>query len=191
MSFLNIRGLLQARKAWNAFTTKVQSKLHKLHRSRATEKPNYQHNATRKPAFWRSLSLQSRFKRKRRTTQPLHKFGYRLRHRLQNGPAPVYIDQLFLEPSSFLKQHQPSASNREVKTSSPSAKKKELTIDQQATVAGASNEDGDHGNHVADDMWESMVLASPQLHRINERAEEFITRFRAEMQLQEMVARHF
>ncbi|KAK3014692.1 hypothetical protein RJ639_009622 [Escallonia herrerae] len=187
-----MRRLLRARKAWRAFTTKLQSKLHKLHRSKAIQKPNYQLNTTRKPAFWRSLSLQSRFNRKRWTTQPVHKLSHHRRHRLQKGPAPVYIDQLFFEPSSVRKQHQLSASaaasNRGVKTSSLGAKKKELIIDQQATVAGASNEDGDHGNHAADDMWESMVLASPQLHRINERAEEFITRFRAEMQLQEMVA---
>ncbi|KAK3026163.1 hypothetical protein RJ639_040550 [Escallonia herrerae] len=194
MSFLNIRRLLPARKAWRAFTTKLQSKLHKLHRSKAIQKPNYQLNTTRKPAFWRSLALQSRFKRKRRTTQPVHKLGYHRRYRLQKGPAPVYIDRLFFEPSSVRKQRQPSASaaasKREVKTSSQSAKKNELTVDRHATVAGTSIEDGDHGNHAADDMWESMVLASPQLHRINERAEEFITRFRAEMQLQEMVARH-
>lgn len=41
----------------------------------------------------------------------------------------------------------------------------------------------------ADDMWESLGLASPLMQGINERAEEFITRIRAEMQLQEIIAR--
>jgi len=40
----------------------------------------------------------------------------------------------------------------------------------------------------ADDMWESLGLASPLMQGIDERAEEFITRIRAEMQLQEMIA---
>lgn len=41
----------------------------------------------------------------------------------------------------------------------------------------------------ADDVWESMVVASPQMHEINERAEAFIARFRADMRQQEILAR--
>lgn len=41
----------------------------------------------------------------------------------------------------------------------------------------------------ADSIWESMALASPQSNRINERADEFIARFRADMLLQEKLAR--
>lgn len=40
----------------------------------------------------------------------------------------------------------------------------------------------------ADDMWESLGLESPLMDGINERAEEFITRIRAEMQMQETMA---
>lgn len=42
----------------------------------------------------------------------------------------------------------------------------------------------------ADDMWESVGLASPLMRGVNERAEEFIARFRAEMEVQEMLARN-
>lgn len=41
----------------------------------------------------------------------------------------------------------------------------------------------------ADDVWESMELASPQMNEINQRADEFIARFRAQMNHQEMLAR--
>lgn len=41
-----------------------------------------------------------------------------------------------------------------------------------------------------DEMWESLTLASPQLHCINERAEEFITRFRQDMLRQENMLIH-
>ena len=41
----------------------------------------------------------------------------------------------------------------------------------------------------ADDMWESLGFASPQMDGIDQRAEEFIARFRAEMEVQETMAR--
>lgn len=41
----------------------------------------------------------------------------------------------------------------------------------------------------ADDMWESLQVASPLMYGIDERADEFIARIKAEMQLQEMMAR--
>lgn len=58
-------------------------------------------------------------------------------------------------------------------------------------VSGTSEEvvEGNDKISAADDMWESLALASPLMHGINERAEEFITRIRGEMQLQEMMAR--
>lgn len=42
-----------------------------------------------------------------------------------------------------------------------------------------------------DDMWESVALGSPQTKGIDERAEEFIARFRAEMEMQEALAQGF
>lgn len=41
-----------------------------------------------------------------------------------------------------------------------------------------------------DEMWESLRLGSPQLHCINETAEEFITRFREDMMRQENMLIH-
>uniref|UniRef100_A0A2P2QSW8 Uncharacterized protein n=1 Tax=Rhizophora mucronata TaxID=61149 RepID=A0A2P2QSW8_RHIMU len=38
-------------------------------------------------------------------------------------------------------------------------------------------------------MWESLGFASPQMRGIDERAEQFISRFRAEMEFQEKIAR--
>lgn len=59
-------------------------------------------------------------------------------------------------------------------------------------MAGTSKQEGKLNENMdsADEIWESLVLASPQMNGINERAEEFITRFRAEMLLQERLARH-
>lgn len=41
----------------------------------------------------------------------------------------------------------------------------------------------------ADEVWESMMINSPQMNGIDERADEFIARFRAEMRQQEIQAR--
>ncbi|KAK3193557.1 hypothetical protein Dsin_024867 [Dipteronia sinensis] len=50
-------------------------------------------------------------------------------------------------------------------------------------VAGTSSKE------VGDDMWEALGLASPQMNGIDQRAEDFIRSFRAELLRQEMIAR--
>ena len=172
MPFMKLKRFLTARKAWRLFTAKLQTKLI-LRRSNKSIKKNRQHLniSTSKPLFWSALSLHSRFKRKRRITKPTHP----QRYPLQKRPTPVYINQLFKEPESTLTKEclQPAAkkvdgNNRINRTS------------RGSTAAAAA----------ADDMWESLALASPQMYGINERAEEFITRFRAQMHSQESLAHH-
>ncbi|KAK1420558.1 hypothetical protein QVD17_22250 [Tagetes erecta] len=76
---------------------------------------------------------------------------------------PVYVDQLFLD-----------------------TKHAEVPVMEriETTVAGTSVKGG-----VADEMWESLVMGSSQMDGINERAEEFISRFRADLLFQEITAR--
>lgn len=74
-------------------------------------------------------------------------------------------------------------------------------VDKSTAVsegAGTSNSVGpreeEHGRRYscsmgADDMWESLAMASPHMHEIDDRAEEFITKFRAEMLHQESMAK--
>ncbi|KAI3782973.1 hypothetical protein L2E82_13034 [Cichorium intybus] len=79
---------------------------------------------------------------------------------------PVYVDQLFLE-------------------------KKEAGIPDVERISGNTVEGTSRkaGVCVADEMWESLVMGSPQMDGINERAEEFISRFRADLLVQEITAR--
>ena len=56
-------------------------------------------------------------------------------------------------------------------------------------VPGTSEEVVEMMPTAADDMWESLGLSSQVMLGIDERAEEFITRIWADMQLQEMMAR--
>lgn len=49
---------------------------------------------------------------------------------------------------------------------------------------------GVHNTCSGDEMWESVGLGSPQMRGIDARAEEFIARFRADLEFQEIVAHH-
>lgn len=211
MSCLSIR-LPTAKKVWKSFTSKLQTRLHKLHNSKAIIKkqPNNTINhrlhtaAAASKTIRPSLFLGQRLQRNRRKHRRALPFGYQRyylpssKNKLKGAAAaPVYIDKLFKEAQvaelvgySYINPQQQQQ---------PSEKKSEknivkLILDEAASVAEA----GDHktsSNHVGDDhMGESTIgLASPSspiLHGIDARAEEFIASFRAEMERQEIIARN-
>ncbi|XVF21583.1 hypothetical protein REPUB_Repub12eG0102300 [Reevesia pubescens] len=180
MSCLSIR-LPTAKKAWKSFTSKLQTKLHKLHKSKAIKKPKNNNrlqtaaSKTTRPSLFLGQRLQ---RNRRRRALP---FGYQRYYVSKNkAAAPVYIDKIFKEaPVTELVGYIPQQ---------PSEKNGKL-IDQAAggggdggAEAGTSKEGQNQGD---DDMWEG----SPMLHGIDARAEEFITSFRAEMEHQEIMAR--
>ncbi|XP_050206626.1 uncharacterized protein LOC126656168 [Mercurialis annua] len=183
MSCLNLR-LPPAKKAWRSFTTKLQTKLHKLHNSKAIKKRNkYQFNPPPTKAIRcdekRSSRLFNAFMFKRRRS---------CRFILKKKTAPVYVDKLFRDL--------PVAD--EMVTERATQGKSLKFIDKQALTvaesAGASKEerkqrDRKEGNAAAaaDDMWESLGFASPLMRGIDERAEQFISSFRAEMEVQELI----
>ncbi|KAL3531232.1 hypothetical protein ACH5RR_010554 [Cinchona calisaya] len=200
MSYLNLKKLLPARKAWRAFTIKVQTKLHKLHPSKTIKKPKNkkQKRTSKKISWWPSFSIQPRVQCKRRIKSHTHTHSstYPSYH-FQKRPSAVYIDQLFIEPAvSVAKEHLQQPVNSAIcRPSTSTVKKPEPeVVDRRRKMAkeGTSKEEGklNDSMHSADEMWESLVLASPQMNGINERAEEFIARFRAEMLLQERLAHH-
>ncbi|KAM7480803.1 hypothetical protein LguiB_005386 [Lonicera macranthoides] len=164
------------KKAWRLFTAKLQTKL--IRRSNKSIKKNRQHLniSITKPLFWSALSIHSHFKRKRRITKLTH--HHPQRYRLQKRPTPVYIDQLFKEPESTLKKEylQPAA--------------KKVTKEDGNNGINRTSRGSTAAAAAGDDMWESLALATPQMYGINERAEEFITRFRAQMHSQESLASH-
>lgn len=101
----------------------------------------------------------------------------------------MFVDRLFKQPLEGIIEHHCLDPLPVKYMPSPQSI---TTIDRSALVAGKNDEDHDGSDAKmceADDMWESVGLASPLTHRIDERAEEFISKFRAEMERQEMVAR--
>lgn len=132
--------------------------------------------------------FEKRDQNRRRLVHPSHILPSKQRRSsrflFQKKSTPVYVDKLFQKPvTEFVTKLQPSAKTMKL-------------LDHQATtttVPETSMEDENKGGEIAgtaaDDMWESLGFASPQMQGIDERAEQFILTFRADMEIQEMIAR--
>jgi len=187
MSCLNLR-LPPAKKAWKSFTSKLQRKLHKLNTSKSITKSKYPTKNINSTAS-HILFDQKRDGNRKRLAYPPRALPFKQRSgrlgHVHKKSAPVYIDKLFREPVSGF----------ELMTKYPPTPKTMKILDHQAATtvapAGTSMEDeinrGERGC-AADDMWESLGFASPQMQGIDERAEQFILTFRAEMEIQETIA---
>ncbi|ESW34539.1 hypothetical protein PHAVU_001G161100 [Phaseolus vulgaris] len=163
--------LRPARKAWKSFTSTI-GKLSKS-KSKAMKKPRKHSKPTTKLATSKAppkFIVTKRFLRHKRLASVRSLIlGF------HKKPAPVYIDKLFREPScDSVGQLKPQTAHK--------PRTKRLSEQEGTTKGGRSC--------ASDDMWESLALASPQMQGIDERAEEFITRFRQEMAAQEMMARN-
>ncbi|KAK1375775.1 hypothetical protein POM88_031968 [Heracleum sosnowskyi] len=193
MSFFSVRRLLSARKSWRVFAKKIKTNLHKLHMSKVIKKPKTKNRlkAKTKPAFWPALSSFPYYRQRGRGTSRVRRVWSDNRYRLQKRiPPPVYIDQLFVNKEESSR----ATSDNQIQKISPHTGKTKL-IDEQVSAESVTSSWQDNVKERkkipnGDDMWESLVLASPQMYGINERAEEFIARFRAEMRKQEKSASH-
>ncbi|CAL5193751.1 unnamed protein product [Lathyrus oleraceus] len=184
MSCISLR-LPPAKKVWKSFTSKLGSKLHTIRKSKAMKKQrknkkNTTTITTTSKAPPKFLATK-RFRRKRLTTVRS------LLSSFNKKPAPVYIDKLFKEPPSdyvgYLKpQTQPVYKPRTEIAAKDSSEKKEV-VQPEATSKTCEKASA------SDDVWESVALASHQMEGIDERAEEFIMRFRKQMAAQERLAR--
>lgn len=201
MAWLNLQRLLPTRKIWKLFSTKLQTKFHKvLSKSKVIKKsknPNSFSKASKKLAPWPAFRVQFKTKGSNKFK---HKSKYRPTLKCPKKAAPVYIDQLFIEDVSVVKEKyvQPMIT---AKTANKNIKQVCVMETEQAeihlgesSVPSTSMVDENPNDQkqlvAADEMWESLTLASPQLHCINERAEEFIAKFRANMRQQNLLAHH-
>ncbi|KAK6780658.1 hypothetical protein RDI58_022842 [Solanum bulbocastanum] len=186
MYCLNLRRvLLPTRKMWRFFSTKLQINFHKvLNRSKAIKKsknPN--------PLCIKKLApspvFRVQFKTKRSNNKFKHKSKFRPTLKFHKKSAPVYIDQLFIENMS-----DSVVKNNFTQTSVITTKKEHKQVcitetEQDEIIHEGESSSSSSSSVTNDEMWESLALASPQLHCINERAEEFIAKFRADMLRQE------
>ncbi|KAL6340201.1 hypothetical protein AAG906_040637 [Vitis piasezkii] len=187
MYCLNLRKrLLPARKAWRSFTTKLQSKLHKLQKSKSIKKKTPCQRKAFKRTQYRistavlrpSVSSQPHLQHKKQLIQPPNTLAvqYRRSHVVQKRAAPVYVDELFNEPIS--KEVEPSNNSSRSRRKQGCYCKVSTEHEEDERKGKCSSDQKTRG---ADEMWESVGLASPLMYGIDERAEEFIARFRADL----------
>lgn len=172
--------LLPAKKAWKAITDNLRSRLNKIKNSRFIEEASHRLLSSRFTRYLLSLTFRGR--RSLARTSPytarhhLHHnyyhYKYQGRDAYEKNFAPIYIDKLFDEPLS-------------VSSSKTTTCVKGETSWSRTEVEGgklAAETNGEKEFDI-DERWRAIVAKSPQL-RVDERAEEFISKFKEDIKLQ-------
>ncbi|KAF8015859.1 hypothetical protein BT93_H1414 [Corymbia citriodora subsp. variegata] len=172
--------LLPAKKAWKAITNNLRSRLNKLKNSRFVEEASHRLLSSRFIRYLLSLAFRGR--RSLARTSPYtgrqhlhhnyHHYRYQGRDAYEKDFAPIYIDELFDEPSSLSSSRTTVCVKGETSRSS--------TQVEGGKLAGERNGEREYD---IDERWRAIVAMSPQL-RVDERAEEFISKFKEDMKLQ-------
>ncbi|CAL0335266.1 unnamed protein product [Lupinus luteus] len=173
-----------AKKAWKSITSTL-GKIHKIHRSKSKsmKKPKKHINTTSSKPTKAIVAKHSRHNRRLVKIKSVI-YSFKKKH------APIYIDKLFKESYSCdmvgkLKPEIIAHNNHTLIEKSEKVTHEKVVEEEEVvgTSKGCNSNDDDN-------LWESMELASPLMHGIDERAEEFIARFREEMAAQEKLARN-
>nr|KJB41491.1 hypothetical protein B456_007G146300 [Gossypium raimondii] len=159
MSCLKIR-LPLAKKVWKSFTSKLQTRLHKLHKSKTIKKLDNTH-------------LQTTILK---TTRPSLFLGQHLRNK--RCCVLLFGFQHYYAPLIILVGYIPQQ---------PPEKKKKL-VDETVADPRTSKELEKQGDDLCDSR--SLVLASLMINEIDARDEQFIASVQAEIEHQEIIARH-
>ncbi|CAH9093728.1 unnamed protein product [Cuscuta europaea] len=209
----SFKGLFPKKKLLKLFSTTIPFKLRSLNRSKVIKKPN-------KASLFDKTTKRGGSDWKKKTRGKRNKFiwflpiGKRPKF-LKKRPVPVYIDQLFVGPGPS-RLTEPTKSVTKFKEAEVVAPDQETCMavassssimhyyvddkageDLRMSYGGLKLRDIPNslirpcdGPGEADDMWEAVVLAEPEMHRIDERAEEFISRFHAEIKRQKTSEKH-
>lgn len=169
MSRLKLAKKLQpAKKAWKSFSNTLKSKVHKLNIPMLIKT-----TLQRLISTFHSLShlKSSRRHRSLTTTRPYSTSYY---HVQRKNFAAISIDDLFAETAS-VSVHATSNSTHHAKGQTSRGKGVNGNMDLHG---GESS-----GMNTIEDAWKAVVAKSPQL-QVDEKAEEFIYKFREDMRLQ-------
>ncbi|KAL3582574.1 hypothetical protein D5086_016906 [Populus alba] len=169
--------LQPAKKALKRFAKTLQSKLHDLNLSKAVKVIK---TSTDRLLAYCSSRLFLPFK-KRSITKPRGRCRqcnhcYSNKTLLHNTLPPIYIDNLYAsEPSLMSARH----FHARAETSSGG---KAVTVEK--VVPRKEDKARKKTVYSIEDAWREVVARSPQLRPVDERAEEFINKFREEIKLQ-------
>ncbi|KAJ7954707.1 Cotton fiber protein [Quillaja saponaria] len=164
MSLMRLgRKLQPAKKAWKSFTKTVHAKIHKLNIPKAI-------TTTIQRVISGFHSLRFFLPTKRRSiSRPSTSTFYHQVHR--KNFASIHIDELFAgEPE--LPVH-----DKKLNEHGETSRGKEVLIEKR--LPGKSN-----SMYSIEDAWKAVVASSPNLRGVEERADEFIVKFREDMKIQ-------
>lgn len=168
--------LLPVKRTWTTFTRSLHFKLTKIKDSKLIRTTTHHLLSLRFlsrlfiPFKRRSLTKSSDF----RHFQP-----HRYQHYSKNC-SPVYIDGLFDgdQPSHPWNSAQKPVYNEKGETS-----KAKEEVREKTEQVGNQGRAGNVGYDV-DQVWRRIIASSPQLHCVDDRAEDFISKFKEDMRLQ-------
>ncbi|KAK3041362.1 hypothetical protein RJ639_002343 [Escallonia herrerae] len=148
--------LLPAKKAWKSFTITIQSKLYRV--TKSLKEKSYRAIALRAVRFLIPHKLRGLSRRS--PTCPSHQLHHyhQHHHQLQKSFPPIYVDELF-----------PEAASMQVADDAKKAKETAASTSSSSTTLT--------------DAWNNLSVHS-KFRGVDERAEEFISKFREDMQLQ-------
>ncbi|XVE81853.1 hypothetical protein DITRI_Ditri15bG0099400 [Diplodiscus trichospermus] len=192
--------LKPARKAWKSFTNKLRSKLQNF------QVPTCIKAATRRLLEFCSLRLFAPFKKRflskyYTTHNRSHRYRFNHLYHYQNYRSllykdreVIYIDQLYAEPMSM--------QAKRVEPRAETSRRNEVDDDKAWKRKGKAKEEEEEeeksGIYSIEDAWKAIVAKSPHLRGVDERADEFISKFhqdrklekeRSDLDFQEMLAR--
>lgn len=185
MSRLRLTKKLQpAKKAWRSFSNTVQSKVQKLNIPKA-----FRTTIQRLVSTFHSLRHFISSKTRHPRSLPTRPYNYyysssSYHHVHRKNISAIRIDDLFSEPPP------PSAAAAASSSSSSSVSlsvaKGETTRKRAVMMRNKGvGEEGESNNELntIEDAWKVVVAKSPQL-QVDQKAEEFISKFREDMKLQ-------
>lgn len=156
-----------AKKAWKCYSKKLQSKVHKLNIPKAIKA-----TFKRLLATLRSLHrlIPSRGHRVLTSRRPYDASNYRIHDK---NISAIRIDDVFTEHTSSMHVH----ANKTIHAQKGETSRHKEVICKKELAGGSS------GVNTIEDAWKAVVAKSPQLE-VDEKAEEFISKFREDMRLQ-------
>ncbi|RVW86766.1 hypothetical protein CK203_042810 [Vitis vinifera] len=170
--------LLGAKKAWKSLTSRVQSKLHKHNISKAKKYATHLLtglSSIRHLVACKRLRKRRAFKRSYSALHYDHHYKRCDQQQLQKGFAAIYVDHLFAEGAPG-----ETSKGKQVVAEDSNGGKAKTETGAGSLETKASEKSG----CTVSDAWKAAVASSPQLRGVDERADEFISKFHKKMKLE-------
>ncbi|WOH12713.1 hypothetical protein DCAR_0832221 [Daucus carota subsp. sativus] len=165
-SFKLNKKLLSATKAWNKFTNKIRAKTTNLNISKSIRLAT-----SHLLSLYHKTTLRFLNRQRRRNLTNLY---------VRNSPsAAIYVDKLFSESTSksLHKEKEKAGSSRSRNSGAAKFENTNMKINKFEKQSVCNEFD-------VDEAWKKVVSSSASPLRVDERAEEFISKFRQEMEIQ-------